>query len=80
MHNDIFDKIKEFQFHQKKYGKVILNIIPKKNFKEQDRSIIYNQLKKKFGNDLDIQIIIVSDIVKSLRNKHTFIKNDIIIS
>jgi phenylacetate-CoA ligase len=80
LHNDIFDKIKEFQFHQKKYGKVILNIVPKKNFEEQDRSKMYNQLKKKFENDLDIQIIIVSDIGKSLRNKHAFIKNDIITS
>jgi len=77
LHNDIFDKIKEFQFHQFKYGKVILKIVPKKKFNKSDSDKMYSQLKKKFGNDLDIKIEKVLFIKKTERNKHTFIKNEI---
>ena len=76
-HGDTFDKIKEFQFYQYEYGKVILKIVPKKEFVKTDSFKMLIQLKKKFGKDLDIKIQKVSHIKKSSNNKHSFIKNEI---
>jgi phenylacetate-CoA ligase len=77
LHNDIFDKIKEFQFHQFEEGKVILKIVPKNSFNRMDGLKMHFQLKKKFGNDLDIGIKKVSSIKKTVNNKHSFIINEI---
>ena len=76
-HGDTFDKIKEFQFYQYEYGKVILKIVPKKEFVKTDSLKMLIQLKKKFGKDLDIKIEEVSHIKKTNNNKHSFIKNEI---
>jgi phenylacetate-CoA ligase len=76
LHNDIFDKIKEFQFYQYEHGKVILKIVPKKKFIKTDSLKMLSQLKKKFGKDLDIKIKKVSYIQKTTMNKHSFIKNE----
>jgi phenylacetate-CoA ligase len=77
LHDDILDSIEEFQFFQDKPGKVTMKIVPKKNYNLVYERYMFNNIKKKFGNDLDLKIEKVLSIKKSDSNKHSFIENKI---
>ncbi|HQU83157.1 MAG TPA: hypothetical protein PKY59_08540 [Pyrinomonadaceae bacterium] len=70
MHDDSYDYLKQFQFHQKERGSVIFRFIPKddvnQHFIEQTRV----KLQSKLGDDIVLNMEEVSEIPLTKRGKH----------
>ncbi len=73
MHSDVFDNVKQFQFHQKEKGKLDFNIIPELNYSENDTKRIRNALKEKLGSDMKLEINVVSEISRTKAGKQRFL-------
>lgn len=74
MHSDVFDNIKQFQFYQDTPGKVIFRILKNNMYKEHDTTYIYKELKKKIGEDMDLEIIFVNEIKRTSIGKYRFLE------
>lgn len=77
MHSDIFDNVQQFQFHQQAPGKVVLNIIKKENYADQDTHKIYSELMIKLGADMELELVFVDMIQKAASGKYRFLKQDL---
>ena len=70
MHDDVFDHVKRFQYHQTDVGECILKIVPAPTF---DKEMI-NQIKfaysRKLGKQLLMRVELVQDIPLTVRGKH----------
>lgn len=73
MHTDIFKNIKQFQFYQDTIGKVELNLIVKDEFNEKDRTKIFNSIKEKLGDDIDLKLNKVASIDVTKEGKFRFL-------
>jgi phenylacetate-CoA ligase len=62
--------IKEYQYYQDKEGEILLNIVKTKDFSEKDSKEIMKKFKKRFGNELNLNIGFVDDIPLTKRGKH----------
>lgn len=69
-HNDIFNKIKYYQFEQFKKGEVILNIVEDKKLKEYDKKEILDTINLKLKDVIDVKINLVDDILLTNRGKY----------
>ena len=74
MHDDIFDKIKQFQFYQDTPGLVTFKYIPKITFSNDDGIDIYNRIKLKLGNDFELNIMEVENIEIKKSGKYSFLE------
>lgn len=70
MHDRTYDRIKQFQFHQKYVGSVIFRFIPREDFSKDLESEVYNSLKSKLGTDIDLIMESVEQIPLTKRGKH----------
>ncbi len=73
MHDDIFDHIKQFQFHQKTKGEVTFKFIPKDTCTREIINSIENRLKIKLGDDIAIKMELTDIIPLTGRGKHRFL-------
>ena len=73
MHDDIFDNVKQFQFYQDTPGKVIFKVVKKDTYTEKDTERIYRGLKRKLGEDMDLEIVFVDTIPKTQSGKYRFL-------
>jgi len=73
MHSDVFDNVKQFQFHQKEKGKVVFNIVKKDTYSDQDTEYIRNELMKKLGSDMELNIKFVNTIPRTKSGKYRFL-------
>ena len=73
MHSDVFDNVKQFQFYQDKKGVVVFNIVKESSYEEKDTKNIYNELKKKLGTDMKLEIKFVNDIPRTKSGKYRFL-------
>ena len=69
---DAFDNVKQFQFYQEKVGEVILNIVRKPSFSEQDAEYLYREVSRSCGDDVTIAIRYVDDIPLTARGKYRY--------
>ena len=69
---DAFDNVKQFQFYQEKVGEVILNIVRKPSFGEQDAEYLYREVSRSCGDDVTIAIRYVDDIPLTARGKYRY--------
>ena len=74
MHDDIFDKIKQFQFYQDTPGLVTFKYIPKITFSNDDGIDIYNRIKLKLVNDFELNIMEVENIEIKKSGKYSFLE------
>lgn len=74
MHSDVFDNVQQFQFYQDTPGKVIFRIVPKASYTTGDTIKIRLELLKKLGNDMEMEIVFLNDIPKTLRGKMRFLE------
>jgi phenylacetate-CoA ligase len=86
-HDDIFDRIRQFQFYQCEKGKITLRYIPKENCLGSDLLRIQARLVQKLGSDVALKLERVKEISLTQRGKHRFLiqelplaKNDAAIS
>ncbi len=70
MHDDTYDFVKQFQFHQKEIGKVIFRFIPKENFSEMFIKSIKAKIGAKLGSDIELEIETAREISLTKRGKH----------
>lgn len=76
-HNDVFSKVRMYQFEQYKSGEVYLNILEDKKLDKKDINDIENIINSKLKNVIDIKIRIVEDIELTNRGKYKKIKQHI---
>jgi len=74
MHSDIFDHVRQFQFYQDTLGKVVFKVARKPAYDEQDTVKIYQELKRKLGNDTELAIVFVEEILRSQSGKFRFLE------
>ncbi|MDT3738352.1 MAG: hypothetical protein RO257_02495 [Candidatus Kapabacteria bacterium] len=74
MHDDIFDKLLQFQFYQDTPGKVIFKYIPKSKFENSDIETITVRLKPKLGDDFEFETKQVKEIYRNKSGKFTFLE------
>ncbi len=80
MHSDVFDNVKQFQFHQKEAGKVTFNIVRKPTYGEGDTKKIHSELMKKLGSDMELDIRFVDAIEVPKSGKFRFLIQELQIS
>jgi phenylacetate-CoA ligase len=73
MHDETFDNVRQFQFYQDTPGKLILKILPNKNFSNVDLQRIYDNLKFKLGHDTELEIKLVDSIPRTKSGKLRFL-------
>lgn len=69
-HDDIFDHVYQFQFHQNAQGIVTFRYIPREGFNETD---IRQRLMVKLGSDTQLFFQQVAEIPTTNRGKHRFL-------
>lgn len=74
MHDEIFDNVKQFQFYQDTPDKVIFKVVIKDAYNEQDTKRIYNGLKKKLGQDIELEIVFADEIPRTSSGKYRFLE------
>jgi len=77
MHDDVFDGIVQFRFHQKEVGRIAFNFVPRPTFSTEHLTLMKQRLSRKFHDDMEIEMVAVDSIEPSLRGKHTFIKQEL---
>lgn len=70
MHDDTYDQMKQFQFHQREAGSVIFRFIPKTGSKGESFDQVKTRLVSKFGGDIDVIMESVNEIPLTKRGKH----------
>lgn len=69
-HNNIFNKIKSYQFEQFEKGKVVFNIVEDSKLSENDKKEILEILNKKIKDIIEVEIKIVDNIGLTKRGKY----------
>jgi len=73
IHSDIFDNVKQFQFYQDTPGRVVFKVVRKDGYTDEDTEKIYRGLKRKLGEDMELEIAFVDEIPKTPRGKYRFL-------
>jgi phenylacetate-CoA ligase len=74
MHSNVFEHVKQFQFHQCIPGELKFMIVRKPNYSDQDTQRIYHDLSQKLGSDIDLEIAFADTIAKPPNGKFRFLK------
>lgn len=80
MHDDSYDHMKQFQFHQITRDAVTLKFIPKPSFDDSVQRAVYHKMKDKLGEDIDLIMQRVDDIPLTKRGKHKLLVQEIDLS
>jgi len=72
-HDDIFDHIRQFQFHQGEKGKLTFRYIPGESCNGKIIEDMKKRLLVKLGNDVELKIQPVKEISVTSRGKHRFL-------
>jgi len=70
----IFDNVKQFQFYQEKKGEVVFNVTRRDNYTQKDTKYIREELHKRFGSDMKIEIRFVDHIPRTKSGKYRFLE------
>ncbi len=76
-HSDVFDNVMQFQFYQERAGEVLLRIVRKPGYNDQDTEYILRELEKKFEGDVDVTISFVTEIPRTRRGKYQFLVQEL---
>lgn len=80
MHDDSYDHLKQFQFHQGDYDKVTFRFIPKPTFDPAAEKDLYMKMKGKLGSDIDLHMQRVEEIPLTKRGKHRLLIQELDLS
>jgi phenylacetate-CoA ligase len=72
-HDDIFDHVRQFQFHQAEKGRVTFRYIPRPSCTDAVLRDVRRRLLVKLGDDVDLALEPVADIPPTQRGKHRFL-------
>jgi phenylacetate-CoA ligase len=74
MHSDVFDHVRQFQFYQDIPGKVVFRVMRKDSYTEQNTHRIYQELGKKLGDDMQLEVVFVDAIPRTTGGKYRFLE------
>lgn len=77
MHDKSYDHLKQFQFHQRDRGKVTFKFIPKPGFDVDVENEVYNKMKGKLGDDIELKMERVDEIRLTKRGKHCLLVQEL---
>jgi len=77
MHDDFYDRIKQFQFVQREPGKIVFRFVPKNNFSEETGQMMQRRLLERCLNDVDLTMEAVSEIPLTQRGKHRLLVQEL---
>jgi phenylacetate-CoA ligase len=69
----IFDKVKQFQFYQKEKGILILRILKKNDYTEEDTELILKEFYRLLKDNFRLKIEYVDNFNKTLTGKHSYL-------
>ncbi|MCW4631009.1 MULTISPECIES: hypothetical protein [Marinomonas] len=79
IHSDVLNRVRKYQFFQSEVGCCTLRLQVEGSFnKEVDPYLICLAFQNKVGSSLDISYQLVDDIPLTIRGKHRFIVNDLL--
>ena len=73
MHDDTFERVRQFQFRQAAPGKAILRIVPADDFTPADRKRIEQSLARKLDGQIAFDIELCDEIALTARGKCTYV-------
>jgi phenylacetate-CoA ligase len=76
-HSDIFDNVIQFQFLQKIPGELILYLVRRSSYSEDDTNRILRELQKKLGNGFKLKIKFVDNIPRTPSGKHRYLVQEL---
>ena len=74
MHDDIFDKLKQFQFYQDEPGKLVFQYVPRSDLSDIGKTRIRVGLMQKLGEDFELTMTPVKDIPRTKSGKYRFLE------
>jgi len=77
MHTDIFEEVRQFQFHQRAPGRVTFRLVPKPGYNERAERRIRAGLAEKLGSDTELVIEVVETIAPTRGGKHRFLVQEL---
>jgi len=72
----IFDNVERFQFYQKEKGAIILRIVKRKTYSEEDTEKIKREFSK-FGDLFELKIEFVDEIPKTAAGKYSYLVQEL---
>jgi phenylacetate-CoA ligase len=67
------ENVKECQLHQESEGEIILHIVKKEGFSDNDIQSIKENFRKRFGDEFSLSFIYVDSIARTSRGKYQFL-------
>jgi len=77
MHDDFYDHLKQFQFHQRRLGELTFRYVPKHTLTQDAVDDMKAKLTLKLGSDVSLITEEVSEIPMTPRGKHRLLIQDI---
>ena len=77
MHDETFDRVRQFQFAQSVPGKAVLRIAPGQGFDPSDTARIHSRLGAKMDGNLEIEVEICEHITLTPGGKSIFVDQKI---
>lgn len=77
MHDDIFDNVKQFQFHQNDVHFCTLNIVKGVDYTNADEKKIYLEMSNKLGEDIELKLKYVDSIPRTKSGKLRFLVSEL---
>lgn len=69
VHDDTFDMIRDYQFHQSVAGEAILSVVPLEDLTATDRTRIIDSMNKRLQGQISLQLEVRPELVKTERGK-----------
>ncbi|MFQ5607158.1 MAG: phenylacetate--CoA ligase family protein, partial [Candidatus Zixiibacteriota bacterium] len=73
MHSDIFDRIRQFRFVQRRRGEILMQIIRKPGYGAEDENEIISGMTEKFGADMKLDIEYIDRLPRAQSGKARFL-------
>jgi phenylacetate-CoA ligase len=77
MHDDFYDRIKQFQFLQREPGKIVFKFVPRDTFSEAAQKDMQRRLLERCLNDVDLTLESVREIPLTKRGKHRLLVQEL---
>jgi phenylacetate-CoA ligase len=77
MHDDFYDHLKQFQFHQTESGRLVFKFLPKVSWDERMVADLRARLLAKLGDDIELDMRKVTDIPLTSRGKQRLLVQEL---
>jgi len=77
MHDDFYDRIKQFQFVQREPGKIVFRFVPKETLTQEIQQEMERRLLQRCLNDVDLTMEAVPEIPLTQRGKHRLLVQEL---